>query len=63
MAKRITIYKEKEAKGWPYRVLIDGQKDPRNRDFEDKSDVYETFDALQDAGFYKGCIFEVQINY
>lgn len=63
MAKLITIYKEIGAKGWPYRVLIDGQKDPSNRDFEDKSDVYETFDALQDAGFYKGCIFEVQINY
>lgn len=63
MAKRITIYKESGAKGWPYRVLIDGQKDPSNRDFEDKSDVYETFDALQDAGFYKGCTFEVQINY
>lgn len=25
--------------------------------------AYIRKDALQDAGFYKGCTFEVQINY
>lgn len=63
MAKIITIYKEDRIKGWPYRVLINGQKDPSNRDFEDKTDIYKTFDALQEAGFYKGYTFEVKLNY
>jgi len=62
MEKIITIYKLDGVKGWPYRVLIDGKKDPCNRDFEDREDVRTTFAALMEAGFYKGYTFEVQLN-
>ena len=39
---------------WPWRVLVDGKKDPRNRDFESFEDVKRTYRVLQAAGFYHG---------
>ena len=53
MAKKI-IEAYKEGKGdWPWRVRIDGKADPRNRDFESVDDIRKTYEALQDAGYYK----------
>lgn len=39
---------------FPWRVLVDGGKDPRNRDFESYDDVKKTYAILQKEGFYIG---------
>ena len=56
MEKTIQIYCLSGVSGFPFRVLIDGKKEPRNRDFEDRVDVRRTYRELQDAGFYKGYV-------
>lgn len=38
---------------FPWRVLVDGGKDPRNRDFESYDDVKKTYAILQKMGFYQ----------
>ena len=39
---------------WPWRVLVDGKPDPRNRDFEGLTDIRKTYAKLQAAGYYVG---------
>lgn len=37
-----------------YRVMINGQEDPRNRDFRNDADIKESFVFLAEHGCYSG---------
>ena len=45
-------------KKFPWRVRINGEEDPRNRDFENKADLLDSFKALNDEGYYKGAVIK-----
>ncbi len=62
MAKgTITAFRlKKDESECPFRVLVDGRHDPRNRDFRDMKDVRDCYKYLQIHGFYVG--YEIKIN-
>lgn len=51
----ITMYRytSDPAERCPFKVFVNGKKDPRNRDFENAADVRSCYEALQEAGLVK----------
>lgn len=60
MEKTIKIYKNQRPQfpECPYRVTINGEEDPRNRDFEDVADIQDSFLFLRENGLYQGYTIE-----
>lgn len=47
---KLTAFKTDSISTHPWRVLVDGKPDPRNRDFESPSDIRRCYDDLVLAG-------------
>ncbi len=46
------LYDDPEKNTCPWRVLVDGKPDPRNRVFSDMRDIRATYLMLKAHGFY-----------
>lgn len=60
----ITAFRLKKNKSeYPFRVLVDGKPDPRNRDFRDLKDIRDCYEYLQIHGFYVGYKIRIKKDY